>query len=71
VLIAGSSKRPALAKVGGGEVSGLERDGEKGAVYEVEVTKPDGSQVDVRIGSDLQVVAVDGDSEDAGEQEGR
>jgi uncharacterized membrane protein YkoI len=46
-----------------GKTNQLERDGEKGATYEVEVIKPDGSQVDVRLDDQFNVVAVDGDSE--------
>lgn len=47
----------------GGEPGHIERDGEKGATYEVEVTKPDGSQVDVRLDERFHVVAVDSDHE--------
>jgi uncharacterized membrane protein YkoI len=62
----------ALKATGGGEVTASERDGEKGATYEVEVRKPDGSTVDVRLDEHFAVVAIDGDSEapdsdDAGE----
>ncbi|HEY7792446.1 MAG TPA: PepSY domain-containing protein [Gaiellaceae bacterium] len=62
----------ALKATGGGEVTASERDGEKGATYEVEVRKPDGSTVDVRLDDHFGVVAIDGDSEshdsdDAGE----
>jgi hypothetical protein len=53
----------ALAATGGGTVNETERDGEKGATYEVEVTKPDGSTVDVRLDSSYRVVAIDSDSE--------
>jgi hypothetical protein len=45
-----------------GTTNQLERDGEKGATYEVEVIKPDGSQVDVRLDDQFKVVAIDGDS---------
>ena len=57
------AKRAALASVGGGSVTGLERDSEDGATYEVEVTKPDGSVVDVRLDGSYGVVQVDGDAE--------
>jgi uncharacterized membrane protein YkoI len=62
----------ALKATGGGEVTASERDGEKGATYEVEVRKPDGSTVDVRLDEHFGVVASDSDSEapdsdDAGE----
>ncbi|HEX5621322.1 MAG TPA: hypothetical protein VFX51_23050 [Solirubrobacteraceae bacterium] len=46
-----------------GETNQLELDGEKGATYEVEVIKPDGSQVDVRLDDQFKVVAVDPDNE--------
>lgn len=57
----------ALAIFGGGTVTGLERDGEKGATFEVEVTRDDGSQVDVRLDAAFQLVVVDGDSEGSGD----
>ena len=56
----------ALAETGGGEANAVERDTEKGATWEVEVTRPDGSTVDVRLDGNLHVVAVDADQEDAG-----
>jgi len=56
----------ALKATGGGEVNQTEYDSEQGATYEVEVTKPDGSTVDVRLDGAFKVVAIDGDSEDPG-----
>ena len=56
----------ALKATGGGEVNDTEYDSEQGATYEVEVTRPDGSTVDVRLDDAFKVVAIDGDSEDAG-----
>lgn len=53
----------ALAATGGGTVNETERDDEKGATYEVEVTKPNGATVDVRLDSSYKVVAIDSDSE--------
>ncbi len=53
----------ALRITGGGTANAVERDGEKGATYEVEVTKPDGVTVDVRLDADYGLVVVDGDSE--------
>ena len=53
----------ALRATGGGTVQASERDNEKGATFEVEVRKPDGSVVDVRLDSSYQVVVVDGDQE--------
>jgi hypothetical protein len=61
------AKQAALKATGGGTLGESERDGEKGATYEVEVTRPDGKQVDVRLADDLSVVAIDSDSEDGGE----
>lgn len=53
----------ALRATGGGTVQETERDDEKGATFEIEVKKPDGSVVDVRLDSSYRVVAVDGDEE--------
>ena len=62
----------ALKATGGGEVNATEYDSEKGATYEVEVTKPNGSTVDVRLDGSFKVIAIDVDQEDerAGEQSG-
>jgi uncharacterized membrane protein YkoI len=54
----------ALKITGGGRVNAVERDSEKGATYEVEVTRKDGSTVDVRLDSSYKLVVVDGDSEE-------
>jgi uncharacterized membrane protein YkoI len=54
----------ALKATGGGRVTETEHDSEKGATYEVEVTKADGTQVDVRLDGSFKVVAVDGDHEE-------
>ncbi len=63
----------ALAVTGGGKANAVERDGERGATYEVEVRRPDGSTVDVRLDAGYKLVAVDSDSEqqdsDSGENE--
>jgi uncharacterized membrane protein YkoI len=53
----------ALRATGGGTVNQTERDSENGATYEVEVTKPDGSTVDVRLDASFGVVVIEGDSE--------
>ena len=53
----------ALRATGGGTANAVERDGENGAVWEVEVTKPDGQTVDVRLAGDLSVVVIEGDHE--------
>ena len=55
----------ALRATGGGEANAVERDGENGATWEVEVTKPDGQTVDVRLGSALDVIVIEADAEDA------
>ncbi len=54
----------ALAETGGGKVTDSERDAENGATYEVEVTKPDGSEVDVRLDDSYKVVVAETDRED-------
>ena len=54
----------ALAKTGGGKVTGSDLDSENGATYEIEVTKADGSQVDVRLDDQFKVVAAEADHED-------
>jgi uncharacterized membrane protein YkoI len=58
------ASQAALAKTGGGKVTGSERDTEHGATYEIEVTKADGSQVDVRLDDQFRVVAAQADHED-------
>jgi hypothetical protein len=54
----------ALAITDGGTANSVERDSENGATWEVEVTKPDGSTVDVRLNDVYDLVVVEGDSED-------
>lgn len=53
----------ALKITGGGTANSVERDSENGATWEVEVTKPDGSTVDVRLDGGYKLVVVEGDSE--------
>ncbi len=53
----------ALEATGGGTVNEVERDDENGATWEVEVTKPDGTTVDVRLDESYAVVVIEGDSE--------
>ena len=55
----------ALSVTGGGRVNSVERDREKGAVWEVEITRPDGVTVDVRLDAYRRLVVVDSDGEDA------
>jgi uncharacterized membrane protein YkoI len=56
----------ALKATGGGRVTETEHDSEDGATYEVEVTKADGSEVDVRLDGSFNVVVVEGDHEENG-----
>jgi uncharacterized protein YcfJ len=69
---ADKAKAAALEITHGGNANAVERDSENGATWEVEVTKPDGNTVDVRLDENYQLVVVEGDSEtkdtdDAGE----
>ena len=48
----------------------MERDNENGATWEVEVTKPNGSTVDVRLDESFAVVVIEADDEDADEGPG-
>jgi hypothetical protein len=57
----------ALVETGGGTANSVERDSEKGATWEVEVTRPDGTTVDVRLDERFHVVVVDPDSEPGGD----
>jgi len=61
----------ALAITGGGTANAVERDSKDGATWEVEVTKPDGNNVDVRLdqGYDLVVVEDDGEESEVAEGE--
>src|SRR3954452_21538224 len=52
----------ALKEVGSGKVTQTEAGDEEGA-YEVEVTKPDGSQVDVHLDKSFSVIDAKADSE--------
>lgn len=53
----------ALALIPGGTANAVERDGEDGATWEVEVAKPDGSTVDVRLDASYGKVVIEEDSE--------
>ncbi|HEY8001306.1 MAG: PepSY domain-containing protein [Vicinamibacteria bacterium] len=55
----------ALKATGGGEVTGTEL-GDEESYYEVEVTRDDGSQVDVQLDRDLNLVGQSADSENDG-----
>jgi hypothetical protein len=61
----------ALEVTGGGTANSVERDTEDGATWEVEVTRPDGTTVDVRLDDRFGLVVVEGDSEgDTGDDSG-
>ena len=53
----------ALHVTGGGRANSVERDSENGATWEVEVTRDDGTTVDVRLDEHYGLVVVEGDSE--------
>lgn len=57
------AKQAALDATGGGTVNSVETESENGATYEVEVTRPDGSTVDVRLDEAFEVVVIEGDTE--------
>ncbi|MFJ9390876.1 PepSY domain-containing protein [Nocardioides sp. NPDC101246] len=54
------AEQAALAETGGGTVTATEVDDEE-SKYEVEVTLDDGSQVDVQVDENFQVVGAEGD----------
>ena len=56
------AREAALAITSGGRANSVERDSENGATWEVEVTRPDGKTVDVRLDERFRLVAVEGDS---------
>ena len=58
------ASKVALKEVGGGRVTETEAGDEEGA-YEVEVTKADGSQVDVHLDESFAVIDSKADQEDA------
>jgi hypothetical protein len=55
--------RSALAITQGGHANAVERDSENGATWEVEVTKTDGTTVDVRLDENYKLVVVEADGE--------
>lgn len=69
--VADRATRAALGITGGGRANSVERDAENGATWEVEVTKPDGNTVDVRLDRNLRLVVVEGDHESRHEQRAR
>jgi hypothetical protein len=71
-----TAKSAAIAAVGGGTLTEVERDdgddgyGTSGGVYEVEVTRDDGSQVEVHLDGDYDVVGQEADEDGANEEDG-
>jgi hypothetical protein len=63
---ANKAKAAALKLFQGGHANAVERDSENGATWEVEVRKPDGGTVDIRLDQNYQLVVVEGDSEAPG-----
>jgi uncharacterized membrane protein YkoI len=57
----------ALEATHGGTANSVELDGENGAKWEVEITKTDGTTVDVRLDEAYKVVVIEGDSETSDE----
>ena len=57
------AREAALRLLPGGRANSVERDGENGATWEVEVTRADGGTVDVRLDERFRLVVVEGDSE--------
>ena len=55
----------ALEATRGGTANAVERDSENGGYWEVEVRKPDGALVDVRLDRDGSVLVIEGDNERA------
>lgn len=56
----------ALEATDGGTANSVELDSENGATWEVEVTRNDGTTVDVRLDENYRVVVIEGDAEDGG-----
>lgn len=57
----------ALEHTGGGTVTGTET-GDEESYYEVEVTRDDGSQIDVQLDRGFSVVGSEADQEDSGSE---
>ncbi len=67
------AKSAAIAAVGGGTVTEVERDdgdGTSGGVYEVEVTRDDGSQVEVHLDGHYNVVGQQADEDGPNDKDG-
>jgi uncharacterized membrane protein YkoI len=57
------AKQAALEETGGGSVTGTEV-GDEESKYEVEVTRADGTQIDVQLDADFKVVGTESDGHD-------
>ncbi len=66
------AKSAAIAAVGGGSVTEVERDDGNGTAggFEVEVKREDGSQVEVHLDRDLNVVGQQADEDGPNDQDG-
>ena len=64
------AKAAALAETGAGRVTGTEA-GDEESAYEVEVTRPDGSQVDVQLDGSFKVVSAKDDGHEGQNEQGR
>ena len=62
------ARAAALAILDGGTANEVERDGENGATWEVEVTRTDGKTVDVRLDERYEVVVIESDAEDGADK---
>jgi hypothetical protein len=61
--------KAAVDAIGGGRAVGIERDDDDGEAWEVEVVRPDGSEVEVALTGDLERVGTE--TEDDGGESGR
>jgi uncharacterized membrane protein YkoI len=66
------AKSAAIAAVGGGTLTEVERDDGYGTsgVFEVEVTRDDGSQLEVHLDGDYDVVGQEADDDGANDEDG-
>jgi hypothetical protein len=64
------ARAAALAHVGQGRVTGVEREDEDGAAWEVEVARSDGSTVEVMLDAGYDVVSSGGDDEEDDDEVG-
>jgi hypothetical protein len=64
------ARQAAVKAIGGGRATGVERGDDSGAAWEVEVVRPDGTEVEVTLGEDLEQVGSETeDDRGAGETE--